>query len=130
VEQVTGIGGVFFRSNNPERLAQWYEDMLGVKGAPADYYESPWWQEAGSTVWAPMPADSAHFGNSGAMWTITFRVNDLAAMVTQLREAGIDVAVDPESYPNGQFAETVDPEGNSVQLWEPRGREAHKPPRS
>lgn len=127
MEQVSGIGGVFFKSKDPEALAQWYEDMLGVKRAPASYDESPWWQEAGSTVWAPMTADSDHFGSNGATWTVTFRVNNLAAMVDQLREAGLDVSVDPDLYPNGQFAETVDPEGNPVQLWEPKGHEAHRP---
>ncbi len=128
MERVRGIGGVFFRSEDPDALARWYEDKLGVKRAPESYDESPWWQDAGSTVWAPMSTDSEHLGGNGATWSVTFRVGNLAAMVGQLRETGVDVSVDPESYPNGRFAAIVDPEGNAIQLWEPQGNEAHRPP--
>jgi hypothetical protein len=66
-----------------------------------------------------MPADSPHFADSARSWSVNFRVADLDAMVGQLRAAGIEVSVDPETYPNGRFADLHDPEGNPVQLWEP-----------
>jgi catechol 2,3-dioxygenase-like lactoylglutathione lyase family enzyme len=120
MERVTGIGGVFFKAQDPEALSSWYADHLGV-GAPPDAYDAPVWrQEAGVTVFAPFGAEhweSPHLGPTG--WGINFRVDDLDALVAQLRSAGIEVDVDEEVYPNGRFAQVRDPEGNAVQLWEP-----------
>ena len=73
----------------------------------------------GPTVFAPFPSDSEHFGNDAQEWAINFRVRDLDAMVSQLRDAGLTVDVDEEVDPNGRFADLVDPEGNPIQLWEP-----------
>jgi glyoxylase I family protein len=73
-----------------------------------------------STVFAPFPQDTAMFGRPEQQWMINFRVASLDAMVEQLRAAGIEVKVDPESYPNGRFAQLRDPEGNPIQLWEPQ----------
>jgi predicted enzyme related to lactoylglutathione lyase len=72
-------------------------------------------------VFAAFPADSEHFVRPRRQWAINFRVNDLEAMVAQLRNAGINVDVHAEDYPNGRFADLLDPEGNPVQLWEPGG---------
>ena len=127
MERVTGIGGVFFRSENPGKMARWYADHLGVDAPPESYGEPSWQQEAGSTVFAAMPADSDHFGTSTQSWAINFRVADLDAMVEQLRGAGIRVEVDAETYPNGRFANLHDPEGNPVQLWEPAGEDLDAP---
>jgi glyoxylase I family protein len=124
MESVTGIGGVFFRANNPADLSRWYRDHLGVKTPPESYEEASWQQTAGSTVFAPMAADSPHFQRAEQQWAINFRVRDLDAMVAQLRGAGITVEVHAEDYPNGRFAELVDPEGNPIQLWQPAGSDA------
>lgn len=124
MQRVTGIGGVFFRARDPDRLNRWYADHLGVDPAPESYEVPSWWQQAGPTVLAAMPADSAHFGDPALSWSINFRVASLDAMVSQLRGAGIDVDVDPKEYPNGRFASLRDPEGNLVQLWQPAGADA------
>lgn len=121
MEKVTGIGGFFFRSNDTEALARWYEQHLGISVVPQSYGEQPWVQEAGPTVWAPFSQDTEMFGRPEQQWMINFRVRDLDAMVEQLRAAGIEAKVDPETYPNGRFAEIRDPEGNPIQLWEPQG---------
>ena len=121
MESVTGIGGVFFRADDPSALGRWYRDHLGVKPPPESYEEASWRQEAGSTVFAPMADDSPHFLRPQQQWSINFRVRDLDAMVAQLRGAGIAVEVHAEDYPNGRFAELTDPEGNPVQLWQPAG---------
>ncbi len=86
---------------------------------PETYDEEAWRQEAGETVFAPFPQDSEMIGPPEHTWMINFRVVDLDAMVTQLRDAGETVEVDPERYPNGRFAELRDPEGNGIQLWQP-----------
>lgn len=118
-QQVTGIGGLFFRSSNPESLSEWYETHLGVNRTPTSYDDAPWQQEQGPTIFAPFKKDTEYFGDPTHSWMINFRVNDLDAMVKQLENAGIEVKVDAQSYPNGRFARLSDPEGNPIQLWEP-----------
>ncbi len=120
MQRVTGIGGLFFRANNPTALAQWYQEHLGIDLTPTDYNQKPWIQEAGPTVFAPFPQDTEYFGDTKKVWMINFRVSDLDAMVKQLRAANIDVSVDQEKYPNGRFARLHDPEGNPIELWEPK----------
>lgn len=121
MERVTGIGGFFFRAEDPEALAAWYEERLGVDTVPQTYEQSPWRQQEGATAFAPFPHDSEMIGPPEHTWMINFRVNDLDAMVDQLRSAGETVHVDPERYPNGRFAELRDPAGNGIQLWQPMG---------
>ena len=122
MQRVTGIGGFFFRSENPEALAQWYRDRLGIDPVPQDYDTLPWQQAAGNTAFAPFPKDSDYFGRPDRNWMLNFRVADLDAMVAQLRAAGIEVTPDPETYPNGRFARLSDPEGNPIELWEPKAQ--------
>lgn len=119
MEKVTGIGGLFFRARNPDGLAAWYRDHLGIDPVPTEYTGKPWRQEAGPTAFAPFPHDTTYFGNPGKDFMINFRVRDLDAMVSQLRQADIKVDVVPEAYPNGRFAHLADPEGNRIELWQP-----------
>ncbi|SMH48523.1 Glyoxalase/Bleomycin resistance protein/Dioxygenase superfamily protein [Rathayibacter oskolensis] len=122
MEKVTGIGGFFFAAQDPAALGRWYAEHLGVDEPPLEYGASSWRQQAGTTVLAPMEAGSPHLGPTG--WAVNFRVRSLDAMVAQLRAAGVAVEVDEEEYPNGRFADLLDPEGNRVQLWEPTGADA------
>jgi glyoxylase I family protein len=119
MQRVTGIGGFFFRAKNPDALAEWYKQHLGIDLVPSDYSQKPWSQEAGPTAFAPFADDTDYFGNPAKKWMINFRVRDLDAMVEQLRAAKIDVSVNPENYPNGRFARLHDPEGNPIELWQP-----------
>lgn len=119
MERVTGIGGVFFRASNPEASARWYQAHLGVEPVPSDYTAQPWVQQAGPTAFAPFAMDTGYFGHPRQNWLVNFRVRDLDAMVAQLRAAGIEVAVDPEPYPNGRFARLHDLDGYPIELWEP-----------
>lgn len=121
MEKVDGIGGFFFRSGNPEKLAKWYADHLGIDVVPSDYDTPAWQTEAGTTVFAPFAKDTGFFGDLSQQWMINFRVRDLDAMAAQLEAAGVKVEVDPETYPNGRFAQLSDPEGNPIQLWQPGG---------
>jgi glyoxylase I family protein len=111
---------MFFRAKDPAALGQWYKDYLGIDLVPTDYGQNSWSQEAGPTVFAPFPQDTDYFGDAGKQWMINFRVRDLDAMVEQLKAAKIEVSVDPEAYPNGRFARVHDPEGNPIELWEPK----------
>jgi glyoxylase I family protein len=120
MEKVTGIGGFFFRAQDPAALARWYTQHLGIDPTPTSADGQPWTQAAGATAFAPFPQDTTMFGRPEQQWMINFRVGNLNAMVEQLRAAGIEVKVDPEVYSMGVFAELHDPEGNPIQLWEPQ----------
>ncbi len=127
--RVTGIGGFFFRARDPEALARWYGEHLGVVKIDSHDYEDPgWFPERGETLIAPMSADSDEFGAPERVWKINFRVDDLDGMVDRLRQAGIDVRPHDDSYPNGRFAELADPEGNPIQLWEPNAASLARDP--
>jgi glyoxylase I family protein len=109
MKKVTGIGGLFFRARDHVALGRWYQEHLGITLTPSSYDELPWRQEA---------------GDPQQMWMVNFRVRDLDDMTAQLRAAGIAVDLDPRLYPNGRLARLYDPEGNSVELWQPAGRDA------
>jgi glyoxylase I family protein len=120
-ERVLGIGGLFFRSQDPKALAEWYQRHLGIDPTPTDYQQPVWRQTAGPTVFAPFPADTKYFGSPQQAWMVNFRVRNLDAMVAQLRAAGITVDIDSQLYPNGRFARLHDPDANPIELWEPGG---------
>ena len=113
-----GIGGLFVRAKDPAALSKWYEKHLGINPVPTSYEDKPWVQEAGPTIFSPMP-DSASMIPEGKSWMLNLRVADLDAFVAQLTAEAVVVKVDPATYPNGRFATLADPEGNPIQLWEP-----------
>lgn len=119
MEKVLGIGGFFFRAANPTELMKWYANNLGINLPPPDS-DTPWQQQAGYTAFTPFPSDTDYFGKAEQQWMINFRVSNLDLMVAQLRQNGNEVTVNTESYPFGRFARLADPEGNPIELWEPR----------
>jgi glyoxylase I family protein len=119
MEKVTGIGGFFFRAKDPKALALWYQQHLGILTIPTSDGETAWQQEAGSTAFTPFPETTKYFGDPSKSWMLNFRVRDLDKMAAQLQAAGIEVKIDPESYPYGRFARLHDPEGNPIELWQP-----------
>ena len=112
---VTGIGGLFFRACDPEAVAAWYLEHLGVGGK-----WGLWDQGAGQTVFQPFKADSDYF-SSDRQYMLNLRVDRLDALLDALRAAGIEVTTKDEwdSAGFGRFARIHDPEGNPVELWEP-----------
>jgi hypothetical protein len=120
---VTGIGGFFFRSNDPEGLAAWYLKHLGV-GAPPGVYV--WNQRAGPTVFAPFRENSDYF-SADKRWMLNLRVDDLDGLLAALRVSEIEVIQKDEwdAHPEiGRFARIHDPEGNPIELWQPPEAEA------
>jgi predicted enzyme related to lactoylglutathione lyase len=116
MERALGIGGYFFRANDPEALAAWYEAALGITGMSAG---GSWEQAAGPTVFAPFPADTDYFGAANQQAMLNFRVANLDAMLSQLRTAGAAVEDEVAEASFGRFGHAVDPEGNRFELWEP-----------
>ena len=122
---VLGIGGLFFRARDPESLAAWYKDNLGVGGgcdASGEGHDNPWvWNTAaGPMVFAPFKHDSDYFAADKA-FMINLRVSGLDALLEKLRAAQIAIITKPEwdDPMTGRFARIHDPEGNAIELWEP-----------
>jgi glyoxylase I family protein len=119
IEKAAGIGGFFFRAHDPAALGRWYLEHLGIPLTPTAKNSPVWQQEAGTTIFTPFPETTHYFGDPQKMWMLNLRVHDLDRMAAQLRAAGIEVKVDPQTYPNGRFAHLHDPEGNPLELWQP-----------
>jgi len=124
--KVTGIGGIFFKSkSDPAQLAAWYQKHLGLSlepwgGAilrwPDDHAE-----DKGLTVWSVAKPDTKWFAPSDASFMINYRVDNLDELLASLRAAGIEILKGPDLEDNGKFAWILDPDGNKVELWEPKG---------
>lgn len=115
-----GIGGLFVRAKDPAALTAWYDKHLGINPVPSSYEDKPWVQEAGPTIFAPAPQDAEGMIPKGKSWMLNLRVADIEAFTKQLIADGVAVELDPITYPNGRFATLADPEGNPIQLWEPK----------
>lgn len=115
--QVTGIGGFFFRARDPQALADWYDRHLGIGWQGG----GPWQQAAGPTILAPFQHDTDYFA-ADRQWLLNLRVDDLDGMIAALQAAGIAVETRPEEWDSevGRFARIHDPEGNPIELWQPR----------
>jgi predicted enzyme related to lactoylglutathione lyase len=125
--RVEGIGGVFMRSADPNALARWYSEQLGID-AFSEESDATWWQAEGPTVWSPFAADTDYFGRPEQAWMINFRVDNLDGMLAQLRSAGVDVDDEVQVMEGiGRFGWATDPEGNRFELWEPAPEALRRP---
>ena len=113
---VTGIGGLFFRAQDPKALSAWYAEHLGV----GDGEWGLWNQQAGQTVFSPFDAGTDYFP-AEKQWMLNLRVEGLDALKASLEGKGIPVITNPEwdAAGMGRFARIHDPEGNAIELWEP-----------
>ena len=135
MKRVTGIGGIFFKSENPQKLYEWYEKHLGIKRDAHGQGASFEWRELRQgdgnepgakalTAWSIFPRSSKYFGASKADFMVNYRVDNLDALLAELKEGGVEVDPHREDYEYGRFAWIVDPDGNRIELWEPaRGKE-------
>lgn len=122
MKRVTGIGGIFFTSPDPKRLAAWYRDHLGMDvgdwgGAVFEWGGNN--SESGMTIWSVFEQNSGKMAPSKAPFMLNFRVEDLDALLGVLREEGCQVLDATESSDFGQFGWVIDPDGNKVELWQP-----------
>jgi predicted enzyme related to lactoylglutathione lyase len=124
MKRVTGIGGIFFKANDAPALGAWYKRHLGIDvqawgGASFDWTDDEGKPVGGTTAWLIAPAESAQFAPSTAPFMVNYRVDDLLALVTVLREEGCNVLEKIDDSEYGKFAWVIDPEGNKVELWQP-----------
>jgi predicted enzyme related to lactoylglutathione lyase len=122
---VLGMGGLFFRSQDPEALSAWYKEHLGIgggcvaEGVEQEANEWVWFHEGGPMVFQPFKADTDYFAADKA-FMINLRVSGLDALLEKLRAAGVEVITKPkwDDPQLGRFARIHDPEGNAIELWE------------
>lgn len=125
MKRVTGIGGIFFKAQDPEKLSEWYQKHLGLNleewgGAVLRWSDDPS-AENGITVWSAFKKDTDYFEPSSSSFMINFRVADLNGLLEALRDEGCRVLDRREESELGKFGYVIDPEGNNVELWEPPG---------
>jgi predicted enzyme related to lactoylglutathione lyase len=122
MKRVTGIGGIFFKSADPKRLAAWYRDHLGLDvtdwGGAVFQWGGPD-SEAGMTIWSVFSKDSKKMDPGTASFMINFRVDNLDALLAALRAEGCNVLDEVEPSEYGKFGWVIDPDGNKIELWEP-----------
>lgn len=123
-QRVTGIGGIFFRSSNPDALRDWYVEHLGLPLDEFGYvvFSGTAKEPSGATsktVWNPFPADTDYFGPGKAPFMVNFRVEDLDGLLKQLKKERVKIDPKRDSSEFGKFAWITDPEGNRIELWEP-----------
>ncbi|HET9200219.1 MAG TPA: VOC family protein [Dehalococcoidia bacterium] len=122
--RATGIGGVFFKAKDPVGLAAWYREHLGLAVGEGENYARLTWSDdpqpdGGNTIWSAFPEDTDYFGGDQS-FMFNLRVDDLDRVLAKLREAGVKVDDKVDDFDFGRFGWFTDPEGNRVELWEPR----------
>ncbi|WP_338812244.1 VOC family protein [Bernardetia sp. Wsw4-3y2] len=123
MKRVTGIGGVFFKCQNPTAMKAWYKKHLGFD--TNDYGTSFEWHQAedatqkGSTQWCPFDEKTTYFEPSKKDFMINYRVEDLEKLVEVLKEEGVTILDEIESFDYGKFVHILDIEGNKIELWQP-----------
>jgi len=123
MKKVTGIGGIFFKCADPKKMNEWYEEHLGIP--VAEYGTMFQWREldnpekTGYTVWSAFPADTNYFDPSKKDFMINYRVENIEALVEELKNAGVKVIDEITASEYGKFVHILDPEGNSIELFEP-----------
>lgn len=125
MKRVIGIGGIFFKAHDPDALRAWYREHLGLEfdayggvsfGCSDDADE----RAKAQTIWSLFPSDTKYFEPSSAPFMINYRVENLAALLEQLRAEGVTVDERMDEYDYGKFGWVMDPEGNRIELWEPK----------
>ena len=123
MKRVTGIGGIFFKCKDPEKMNQWYKTHLGLDTSPYGT-KIEWQQEAdakqtGYPLWSPFPEKTKYFEPSTKDFMINFRVENLEALVAELKKEGVTILDEIEASEYGKIVHILYIEGNKVELWEP-----------
>ena len=125
MKRVTGIGGIFFKSDDPQKLYRWYETHLGIQRTPDGSGAMFEWRDlkdpdkTGATVWSVFPRNTKYFDPSRSSFMINYRVEDLDGLLEELKKEGVEVDPHREDHDYGRFAWITDPDGNRIELWEP-----------
>lgn len=121
--KVTGIGGIFFFSDNPKQTMEWYRQNLGLKtndyGSTFEFRNMDRPDEVNQLQWSPFKKGSEYFAPSKKEFMINYRVQNIEKLVDQLRANGVTIVDDIQTFDYGKFVHIMDPDGNKLELWEP-----------
>jgi catechol 2,3-dioxygenase-like lactoylglutathione lyase family enzyme len=122
-KRVIGLGGIFFKAKDPQKMYQWYEKHLGIKGKPKVGAMFHWRRaddpaQESLTLWSIFSDQTKYFEPSAAPFMINYQVEDLDAVLEALRAEGVTIDPKREDHEYGRFAWIMDPEGNRIELWE------------
>ncbi len=122
-KKVTGIGGIFFKCQNPDQIKSWYSENLGLNtdqyGALFEFRQADNPEKEGYLQWSPFSANTEYFKPSEKEFMINYRVENLVELVEELKKNGVQVVDEIETYDYGKFVHILDPENNKIELWEP-----------
>ena len=120
-KRVTGIGGIFFKTKNPDKTKEWYKTHLGLN--TDDYGCTFWWKDENgnkcSTQWSPFKENTEYFAPSQKDFMVNYRVENLEDLLQILKAEGVTIVGDMQTYDYGKFGWILDPDGNKIELWEP-----------
>lgn len=123
MKRVTGIGGVFFKTKNPQETRDWYDKHLGLKtneyGSLFEFRKGAHPDEKGYLQWSPMSEDTKHYEPSKSEFMINYRVENMVELLKVLKSEGVKQIGEMEEFEYGKFAWIMDPDGHKIELWEP-----------
>jgi predicted enzyme related to lactoylglutathione lyase len=121
--KVTGVGGIFFFCENPKETREWYQKNLGIDtndyGASFESRNMQNPDEINILQWSPFKQGSDYFAPSKKEFMINYRVQNIEGLLEQLRQNGVTILDEIQSYDYGKFLHIMDAEGNKIELWEP-----------
>jgi predicted enzyme related to lactoylglutathione lyase len=130
MKRVTGLGGIFIKYEDPEKIKQWYKQHLGIQtdsyGTSFEWRKTDKPEEKGYSVWSTFKKDTTYFQPSVKDFMINLRVENLEALLPILKEEGVTVLDEIETFEYGKFAHILDPEGSKIELWEANDTEYEK----
>ena len=123
MKRVTSIGGVFFKTKDPDKVKEWYSKHLGLEtdkyGTTFEWRHGSDANKKGFTQWSPFKDSTTYFQPSEKEFMINYRVENLEWLVGELKKEGVTVLDEIESFEYGKFVHILDLEGNKIELWEP-----------
>lgn len=121
--RVTGFGGIFFKTDNPDKTKNWYYQHLKLVpneyGSLFEFREGSNPKKIGYNQWGPFSKDSTYFEPSKKEFMLNFRVANIEELIEELRGNGVKISMEIETYEYGKFAHIIDPDGLKIELWEP-----------
>lgn len=122
-KKVTGIGGIFFKCKDPDKMKEWYKNHLGLVtnqyGSLFEFRKTEEPHSKGYLQWSPMDYKTTYFEPSKKEFMVNYRVENMEELVNELKEQGVEVVDEIETFEYGKFVHILDPEGNKIELWEP-----------
>jgi predicted enzyme related to lactoylglutathione lyase len=130
LKRVTGIGGIFFKCKDPKKVREWYQTHLGLNtnqyGSVFEWYQGADSTKKGFSQWSPFKETTKYFEPSTKEFMINYRVDNLEALVTELKKEGVTLTDTLQTFSYGKFIHLMDIEGNKIELWEPNDIEYEK----